>query len=271
VNRANLGSRNTLIPAVQTEVISGKGNYGYYAKHELINEITAKTVAIMNQLKVGESVTFYGIQKSPDTSTTGKNVIVGGSDILDTIFRNSIIKRNDGKLNVLNGAFIMERTTDENGVVKSELTRNAPRAGKDAGFVMVDGTRTLLDTVVDKQTGRVSAANGFLSDQVKMRALENGVLVAPYKTSTIHLYDDNNVSRKYDLISLETESGLEIYMKYFLDGFNDKYLKVSKTSDKGVIFDTDKNTAKVTDKDYKAILNTLEDPKATKTNNNNCS
>lgn len=244
VKKSNRGSVSTLIPAIYTDIVA----IGEIADTNVVSEMMSQVVDMLNNTEVDSEITFFGIDNRVDFTKKGNRVAVGGIDLLDRFLKPFRQKRRDGTETLLNNSFEITRSYDEPSDIHKVTIRRTKNNG---GLVMINESLVHVATVVDSTTKAVKAKE-WLGDQVKVKALVEGIIEAPYKT----FFSGINNKRK-EVIAVRTSEdadGYEMFYKESAKGYNDKYVKLHSTPNKDGIFDTDRNNYYMLKSKYDAIL-----------------
>jgi hypothetical protein len=112
----------------------------------------------------------------------------------------------DGVQTMINGSYVIKSQTSKT----SNITKvTISRLKNNGGLVMDNGTLVQINTKTEQATKRVSKV--WLSDDLKMKALEDKLIQAPHKK------DDIRYCRKEAevivLRTTESEDGFEMFVK----------------------------------------------------------
>lgn len=250
VKKSNKGSRSTLIPAIYTDI-----SYGSLVDEDIVSEMMSQVVDILNNTDIGEEVNLFGISNGIDFNGNKNRVPVGGMDLLDRFLSPYKIKRTDGTISVLNSSFEYTKVYDQPSDTYKVVLK---RVKSNGGLVMINKTITNVVSVKDPETG-FTRSKEWLGDQVKVKALVNGLIQAPYKA-----FYSGIKNKRVEVVAIRTGEGTgdyEMYYKESLNGFNDKYIKLHSTLDKDGIFDSEGNNLFMLKSKYDAILANTENEK----------
>jgi hypothetical protein len=252
VRKANRASTDTLIPAVFTDI---KSRALPEKDAEVISEMMSGVVDMLNTVEIGGELTFFGMKRDIDFNKNGARIAVGGIDLLDRFLKPFKIKRKDKSESLLNNSFEITRSYDEpSDIYKVVLKKIANKAS----IIMVNNTVTNLVTVTDPLTKAVSSKE-WISDQVKLKALEENLITAPHKVFNSGI---EGVSKKVFAIRIsEDADGYELFYKEPDRGFNDKFVKLQPTSEKVGIFGTGNTVYYMPQEKYAATLANVNNEK----------
>jgi hypothetical protein len=245
VRKANKASTSTLIPTIFTDVRSGAFPE---SDTEVISEMMSGVVDMLNTVEIGNELTFFGIKRDIDFTKNGSRIAVGGIDLLDKFLKPFKIIRKDKSESLLNNSFEITRSYDEAADIHKVVLK---KIASNASIIMVNNTVTNVVTVTNPLTKAISSKD-WLSDQVKLKALEEKLITAPHKAFNSGI---EGFSKKVTAIRVSEEAdGYELFYKEPDRGFNDKFVKLQPTSEKVGIFGTGNTVYFMPQEKYAATL-----------------
>lgn len=257
---ADDSSRSTLIPAITTSV-----GYGSIKSEDMliVNELMAQVSGILNNIDVGQEVTFYGIEEKPNIRKSSTSVLLGGMDMLNTFISSQLVKRNNDTVSYLSNNFDVTKVYEES---TNMYRMTFSRKKKTAGIVMANGETIRVNMVADPDTGMLSSKE-WLNDQVKLKAIEQNLLTPPYKNVGV-----GTGGKAETLLVLQISKGnYEMFIRRYDSRFNDKYFKIKpSTTDKVGIFDTDNLVYIMPMDKYNELVDIVKTDKSTIINNKSC-
>lgn len=254
--KANKGSVRTLIPSLYVAI---KG--GVLADSDIVDEMMYQVTEILNGVKVGEEVVFYGLGSNTNFRQNGPHVLAGGRDILNNFFKQFKSRKTTAGTTVLEGSLeITEEFEDSTNMYK--ITINKKKAN--LGLVVIGGTAVAVHTEKNKDS-RIVSSKDWVNDQVKNKAIEMKIVNPPHKLMVAGIG-----GVKEDLVVLKTAEGsYEIFIKRLDRGHNDKYIKIRSTSNKDGIFDSVNNTYDMPSAKYDVLVDIIKQD-GTKPINHTC-